>query len=171
MTIEKDGFETVHATGTDISLTSGTQTPDTSAEAVYLIRKNGAWYRPNSEGYTISSILAGRYTLEEAESITHPNGLTGPRDGMTFVHEDNVPDDDLKAYRTLAADNARLRAELAEAREIERLACGHKAREYAEHYPDGSDGRNTFIILAEQIESNNIGRNVAAIRALKGDSQ
>lgn len=28
-----------------------------------------------------------------------------------------------------------------------------KAREFASHYPQGSDGRNTFIILAEWIES------------------
>lgn len=29
----------------------------------------------------------------------------------------------------------------------------YKAREYAEHYPQSSDGRNTFLIFAEWVES------------------
>ena len=57
------------------------------------------------------------------------------------------------------------REELEAAVEAEREACGHKAREFAAHYPQGSDGRNTFIILAEQFESNNIGRALEAVRA------
>jgi len=79
---------------------------DTSPEAVervYLIRKHGAWYRKDSAGYTGSAIQAGRYTLAEAESITHPNGKDGPRDGMIYVHEDAVRCDDLAAYRALRA--------------------------------------------------------------------
>jgi len=35
----------------------------------------------------------------------------------------------------------------------EREACAAKAREYAAHHPQGSDGRNTFILLAEWIEN------------------
>lgn len=34
----------------------------------------------------------------------------------------------------------------------EREACAAKAREFAGHYDQGSDGRNTFILLAEWIE-------------------
>jgi hypothetical protein len=37
----------------------------------------------------------------------------------------------------------------------EREACAGKAREIAAHYPEASDGRNTFIILAEWIEKRN----------------
>jgi hypothetical protein len=48
-------------------------------------------------------------------------------------------------------------ADLAEAIDAaiaaEREACASKAREFAAHYPVGSDGRNTFIILAEWIEN------------------
>jgi hypothetical protein len=50
----------------------------------YLIRKSGAWYRPNSAGYTTNIAEAGRYTLAEAEAITHPNGPDGPRDSMSY---------------------------------------------------------------------------------------
>jgi len=102
---------------------------DTSREAVerpaYLIRKGGYYYGPDSRGYTTSAIQAGRYTLEEAQSISHPNGCEGPRDGMSFIHEDGVSDHDWVAYRALLT-----RAETAEARlaevvegitEIERL--------------------------------------------------
>ena len=76
---------------------------DTQAliERPYLIRKQGAWYRPNCSGYTISAIQAGRYSLDEAERYTHPNGKDGPRDGMHYVHEDDVGEDVWKAFRTL----------------------------------------------------------------------
>ena len=35
----------------------------------------------------------------------------------------------------------------------ERDACAAKAREFAEHYEQGSDGRNTFVLLAQWIEA------------------
>ena len=58
----------------------------------YLIRKRGMWYRPNSQGYTNNALEAGLYTLEEARSYTHPNGIRGPRDGMTYLHKSKVPE-------------------------------------------------------------------------------
>lgn len=39
----------------------------------------------------------------------------------------------------------------------EREACSVKAREFAGHYSEGSDGRNTFILLAEWIERRDRG--------------
>jgi hypothetical protein len=57
------------------------------SETRFLIRKNGYFYRPDSAGYTTSKADAGRYTLEEAHKITHPNGQNGPRDGMSYVAE------------------------------------------------------------------------------------
>jgi hypothetical protein len=53
-------------------------------EAKYLICKGGAYYRPNAQGYTRNRSEAGRYTLEEAISHSHPNGPDGPRDGITY---------------------------------------------------------------------------------------
>lgn len=58
----------------------------------YLILKRGLYYRPQSQGYTGIKDNAGRYTLSEAKAITHPNGSTGPRDGMSFIHEDAAAD-------------------------------------------------------------------------------
>lgn len=52
---------------------------------MYVIRKNGYYYRPDSSGYTKKLAEAGRYTLEEAMAITYPNGPDGPRDGMRYV--------------------------------------------------------------------------------------
>lgn len=54
-------------------------------EPMYLICKHGGYYRPNCQGYTSSVHDAGRYTLAEAISETHPNGPNGPRDGMTYI--------------------------------------------------------------------------------------
>jgi hypothetical protein len=51
---------------------------------LYLIRKNGMYYRPNAQGYTSSVAEAGRYTLEEAIRHSHPNGPDGPRDGISY---------------------------------------------------------------------------------------
>jgi len=53
----------------------------------YLIIKRGFYYRPNSQGYTSSKAEAGRYTLDDAEDITHPNGPDGPRDEMHYILE------------------------------------------------------------------------------------
>ena len=53
-------------------------------EAKYLICKGGAYYRHNAQGYTRNRAKAGRYTLEEAISYSHPNGPDGPRDGITY---------------------------------------------------------------------------------------
>lgn len=62
----------------------------TGSERKYLIRKQGCYYRPNERGYTTSAIQAGRYTRDDAEKITHPNGKDGPRDGMSVIHEDEL---------------------------------------------------------------------------------
>lgn len=85
-------------------------------DARYLICKYDGYYRPNSRGYTGSAIQAGRYTLADAIQITHPNGPDGPRDGMTFIHEDKVLDADWTAYRAIQAerDAWKARAEAAE---------------------------------------------------------
>lgn len=105
---------------------------DTSNEArVYLIMKQGFWYRPNSQGYTSSAIQAGRYTLAEAEDITHPNGKDGPRDGMSYVHEDAVVCDDWKAFTAQRAEVARLTAELGEAR-MQAISDGCQLQEAVE---------------------------------------
>lgn len=53
--------------------------------AIYLICKGGAYYRPNAQGYTRDVAEAGRYTLEEAVSHSHPNGPDGPCDGITYM--------------------------------------------------------------------------------------
>ena len=53
-------------------------------EAIYVICKYGGYYRPNAAGYTNDVTQAGRYTLAEAISHSHPNGPDGPRDGITY---------------------------------------------------------------------------------------
>lgn len=59
----------------------------------FLIFKRGrGWYRAESQGYTAFAFDAGRYTEQEAKTITHPNGLDGPRDGMFYRHESEVRD-------------------------------------------------------------------------------
>ena len=67
--------------------------PDVSAspKANWLIHKDGrGWYMPNASGYTNSPAAAGRYTYDEAMRLTHPNGLSGPRDGLTSRPECEV---------------------------------------------------------------------------------
>lgn len=96
-------------------------------EAKFLIQKSGAYYRPNSRGYTNSAIQAGRYTLNEAISITHPNGPAGPRDNMRFFHEDDVVCEDWKAYRALKSQLTEAKAREAVAYEVAAKACWKQA--------------------------------------------
>jgi hypothetical protein len=57
----------------------------------WLIYKGGrGWYRPNAQGYTSNPAEAGRYSREDALSYSHPNGLDGPRDGLSIRHESEV---------------------------------------------------------------------------------
>ena len=70
----------------------------------YLICKYGMFYRPDSCGYTSSKSEAGRYSLNMAIDITHPNGADGPRDGMTCIHETEVPDPRADAKDTRMRD-------------------------------------------------------------------
>jgi hypothetical protein len=72
--------------------TASTAQPD---EPQYLIRKGGAYYRPNAAGYTLCKAEAGRYTLADAVAYSHPNGPDGPRDGITYELDDTPaqPDD------------------------------------------------------------------------------
>lgn len=65
---------------------------EVTPEEGWLIHKAGrGWYRPNAEGYTSSPTEAGRYTHADALSYSHPNGLDGPRDGMTIKHKSEFP--------------------------------------------------------------------------------
>ena len=58
----------------------------------WLIYKTGrGWYRPNAQGYTAHPNEAGRYTLQDALSYSHPNGVDGPRDGLSIKHESDLP--------------------------------------------------------------------------------
>lgn len=50
------------------------------------------------------------------------------------------------------AMSSRIKAEREQARRQAFDEVGKKAREYAAHYPEASDGRNTFIIFAEWAE-------------------
>lgn len=89
-----------------------------TTEAQYLIIKRGLYYRPNSQGYTGLKDEAGRYPMDRAESITHPNGLDGPRDGMSFIHEDDAPDYAPQCCTYVKADH--LQKKLAEMQERDR---------------------------------------------------
>ncbi len=75
------------------------------SEAVYLITKYGGYYRPNCQGYTSSPLEAGRYTLQEAIRYSHPNGPDGPRDGIRYVHQDDLKGGTVKSgSRTQSTD-------------------------------------------------------------------
>ena len=148
------------------------------SERGWLICKYGLYYAPNSQGYTGIRDKAGRYTEAEAIAAACPNGPNGPREGMDYIHESNAPEfspkcfDDLKAkHLAELRDAATARAEAAEARVAELtedrlfvVGANHgyetameqaaaEARRYADLYPQGSDGRNTFTLLAEWADS------------------
>lgn len=92
---------------------------DISKEAVercYFVIKRGLYYGPNNRGYTDRPILAGLYAKAEAEEMTHPNGVSGPRDGMYYKHMDDVGDADWAMFRAQSARIEELEAQVAAAR-------------------------------------------------------
>ncbi len=62
-------------------------------------------------------------------------------------------DDDAGDAEAVRAFQGRMADIVARAVAAERDACAAKAREFSEHYEQGSDGRNTFVLLAEWIEA------------------
>ena len=78
-------FETIPATDARADALREAAAISEFEDDKYLILKRGMYYRPDRNGYTSSPSEAGRYTLAQAVFLTHPNGLDGPRDGMSFV--------------------------------------------------------------------------------------
>lgn len=72
----------------------------------YLIVKRDLYYRPNAQDYTGIKDEAGRYSLEEAISHTHPNGADGPCDGLSYVAEEDAPEYRNACYTDLMARHA-----------------------------------------------------------------
>ena len=58
------------------------------ADKMFLIYKNGLFYRPESKGYTSFKSEAGRYTLEEV-ALLFP---VSKRDDVGFVAEEDAED-------------------------------------------------------------------------------
>lgn len=77
--------------------------------------------------------------LERDDETNEKRWYSSKGMGVCYVHEDRAAED--------------IAAAVAKAVAAERESCAHKAREFAAHYPQGSDGRNTFVILAEWIEN------------------
>lgn len=51
----------------------------------WLVHKAGrGWYRPDAQGYTNNPAEAGRYSYKDAYRHAHPNGPSGPTDGITI---------------------------------------------------------------------------------------
>jgi len=82
------------------------------------------------------------YAYLEVDPETNEKRWFGTKGmGVGYVHEDRAAE------------------EVAAAVAAEREACAKMAREYARCYAEGSDGRNTFILLAEWIERRASGEN------------
>lgn len=58
---------------------------------MFLIEKNGWYYRPDASGYTGEKSEAGRYSFEEAAERVGPNGPDGPQDGLSMWREAEAP--------------------------------------------------------------------------------
>lgn len=50
----------------------------------------GVRYCHEAKGYTLDADKAGRFSRKDAIAHSHPNGLDGPRDGITYKHESEV---------------------------------------------------------------------------------
>jgi hypothetical protein len=87
--------------------------------------------------------------ITEAEASRHTFCLASPGSDEEFHAYLLGFESALSIFRKAieAVDPATIRAEALR----DKIAA--KAREYAEHYPQSSDGRNTFLIFAEWVEA------------------
>ena len=70
---------------------------------IYLVKRGGAWFRPNARGYTTEISAAGHYTKADAESYLYAEGVT--------IHPASEVVDQIKSRRdTIAACLARAEA-------------------------------------------------------------
>jgi len=96
----------------------------------WLIYKAGrGWYRPQAQGYTNDPRQAGRYTREEADAYSHPNGWDGPRDEISIHHESEVlrqsPEPSSSEMRVKGLDQFEEAVRLAEVGEYLYDACAY----------------------------------------------
>ncbi len=80
--------EACHA---DVLLELANETRGSLPETGWMIWKDTrGWYRPDAAGYTYDPSQAGRYSYADALAHFHPNGINGPRDGMSIKHESHI---------------------------------------------------------------------------------
>ena len=64
---------------------------------MFLIMKNGYYYRPNAAGYTSNKSEAGRFSLEEAAVRAGPNGPDGSNDGISVWYDEDFVEENINA--------------------------------------------------------------------------
>ena len=75
----------------DVLLELANETRGSLPETGWMIWKDTrGWYRPDAAGYTYDPSQAGRYSYADALAHSHPNGINGPRDGMSIKHESHT---------------------------------------------------------------------------------
>lgn len=75
----------------DVLLELANETRGSLPETGWMIWKDmRGWYRPDAAGYTYDPSQAGRYSYADALAHSHPNGINGPRDGMSIKHESHT---------------------------------------------------------------------------------
>lgn len=108
----------------------------------WLIHKQGrGWYRPDAKGYTMSADEAGRYTHKDAMAYSHPNGIDGPRDGLTIKHESELPPSRADYIEALDAQLAKAKA-LARDAYLEGYKDGH--RNGTSDFMEGTDPEKSW---------------------------
>jgi hypothetical protein len=90
-----------------------------------------------------------RCTVGRAEGLEEAAKEVERIDRVVGPYAFPVLSDIARKIRDLASSDPAPGDQVAE----ERGAIAAKAREFAAHYPQSSDGRNTFIMLAEWIEA------------------
>lgn len=100
-----------------------------SDEAKYLVMKDGYFYRPNAQGYTLYKFDAGRFTKEDAEK----HAAVEPWH-MAAVHEDDVPDEREpdKFISGLHVEISELKRQLATAQKVDEQQTADFIKDKAE---------------------------------------
>lgn len=129
----------------------------------HLVEKEHTFVKDEGEGcFTIDGCVNVAAALEAANGVlecaARRQGTAGGNDpidcGWPICGCDPHADKVIEALQESGVINP---APPVQSLDAEREFLASEARRYASHYPEASDGRNTFIVFAEMIERRSAG--------------
>lgn len=133
----------------------------------FVIRRNGAFFRPNAEGYTNHVIAAGYYTRDEADKYRNVEGVTIVPLSHYQAEAERTLAAAFRLLEALSPGTTRAPADLRSALEAEReearsvltrIVVAHNRLRRSEITPQEFDAYGLGLLTAKPLEAETIER-------------